>query len=100
MNLGAPLSQNGKTAKKIDKRMNQERRLIGNCFEKNKEARGVESGYANTVSCLLPLRSGRPLRLVETLGGLNGLCLKNEKSSSFGGGKKGRLNESANASDQ
>ena len=96
-----PSRKNGKTAKKIDKRMNQERRLIGNCFEKNKEARGVESGYAKTVSRLLPLRSGRPLRLVETLGGLNGLCLKNEKSSSFGGGgKKGRLNESANASDQ
>ena len=45
-----PSRNNSKKPKIVDKRIDQERRPVENCFERIKGARGVSTGYAKTVS--------------------------------------------------
>ena len=45
-----PSRNNSKKPKIVDKRIDQERRLVENCFERIKGARAVSTGYAKTVA--------------------------------------------------
>ena len=50
MDFGAPLPQELQETKIIDKRIDQERRLVENEFERIKGARSVSTGYAKIVA--------------------------------------------------
>ena len=45
-----PSRKNSKKPKIVDKRIDQERRPVENCFERIKGARAVSTGYAKTVA--------------------------------------------------